>query len=85
MTMWFKTETNLKFILLDEILDGKPMDSKFQLNKGFSVVYEDKNILIVNKEPGIPVHPDKEQSSNTLIDLVQNYLQDTGEYYPRET
>lgn len=72
----------LDIYITDEILDGKPIDSGFNINRGFSIVYEDKNILIVNKEPGIPVHPDKEQSSNTLIDLVRNYLKDSGEYHP---
>lgn len=46
---------------------------------GFNVVYEDENILIVNKAQGIPVHPDREQSQGTLIDLVRTYLQQKGE------
>ncbi len=46
---------------------------------GFAVVYEDQNILIVNKEQGIPVHPDREQTQRTLIDLVREYL------YSKET
>lgn len=41
---------------------------------GFTVVYEDDNMLVVNKAQGIPVHPDKEQSQNTLIDQVRIYL-----------
>jgi len=43
-------------------------------NIGFTVVYEDNNILIVNKAQGVPVHPDKDQSKNTLIDQVRLYL-----------
>ncbi|MCX7921107.1 MAG: RluA family pseudouridine synthase [Clostridia bacterium] len=73
----------LDIYIVDEILDGSPQDSgEFTLNKGFTVVYEDKHILVVNKEQGIPVHPDREQSSNTLIDLVQSYLKEKGEYNP---
>ncbi len=45
---------------------------------GFGIVYEDENILIVNKAQGIPVHPDKEQLQGTLIDLVRTYLQQKG-------
>lgn len=70
----------LDIYIVDEILDGKPLEREFQLNKGFTVVFEDKNILIVNKEPGIAVHPDKDQARNTLIDLVKDYLQEKGEY-----
>jgi 23S rRNA pseudouridine955/2504/2580 synthase len=34
----------------------------------------------VNKNQGIPVHPDREQSQQTLIDLVREYLQEKSEY-----
>lgn len=68
--------------IVDEILDGTPLEAGAGLNKGFSIVYEDQNILIVNKEQGIPVHPDREQSDNTLIDSVRNYLRQKGEYEP---
>lgn len=44
----------------------------------FSVVYEDENILIVNKKQGIPVHSDKTQDKVTLIDVVRDYLKNTG-------
>ncbi len=45
-----------------------------KLRMGFRVVYEDDNVLVVNKAQGIPVHPDKDQSENTLIDQVRIYL-----------
>jgi 23S rRNA pseudouridine955/2504/2580 synthase len=41
---------------------------------GFTVIYEDSNILIVNKAQGVPVHPDKDQATNTLIDQVRWFL-----------
>ncbi|MCX8128647.1 MAG: RluA family pseudouridine synthase [Clostridia bacterium] len=71
----------LELYITDDILDGKG----FSLNSGFSIVYEDVNLLIVNKEQGIPVHPDKDQVSNTLIDLVQAYLKEKGEYSPHKS
>jgi 23S rRNA pseudouridine955/2504/2580 synthase len=72
----------LEIFIVDEILDGTPLEQENKQNKSFSVVYEDKNILVVNKDQGIPVHPDKEQATNTLIDQVQNYLQQKEEYNP---
>lgn len=68
--------------LTDEILDGTREPSPDVLNRSFSVVYEDKNILIVNKAQGLPVHPDKDQKENTLIDLIRFYLKEKGEYRP---
>lgn len=70
--------------IIDEILMGVPIDNNAKSRINFSVVYEDRNILIVNKEQGIPVHPDKEQTENTLIDQVQQYLIDKGDYNPRD-
>src|SRR5690554_6098531 len=34
------------------------------------VIYEDKNILLVNKPKGLLVHGDKQESQNTLITQV---------------
>lgn len=74
----------LEIFISDDILDGTPIDKEFKLNKGFTIVYEDKNIIIVNKEPGIPVHPDREQPSNTLIDMIQLYLSEKENYIPKD-
>ncbi|HHW30953.1 MAG TPA: RluA family pseudouridine synthase [Clostridiaceae bacterium] len=69
--------------IIDEILMGAPIENSGKPRINFTVVYEDRNILIVNKEQGVPVHPDRKQAENTLIDQVKQYLIDKGEYYPR--
>ncbi len=61
--------------IIDEILYGKAPSEPLDHTKAFTVVFEDKNILIVNKKQGIPVHPDKDSTDNTLIDLVTTYIQ----------
>ncbi|MDP4180164.1 MAG: RluA family pseudouridine synthase [Bacillota bacterium] len=73
----------IEVYISDNILDGAPQEIKTELNKGFTVVFEDNNLLIVNKEQGIPVHPDREQQNNTLIDNIKNYLELTGQYEPK--
>jgi len=52
----------------------------FPPSRGFSIVYEDSNIMIINKEQGIPVHPDRQQKALTVIDSVKNYLEQKGRY-----
>ena len=47
-----------------------------------SVVYEDENIMLLNKRPGVNVHEDKDGSRNTLITHIQGYLYQKGEYDP---
>ena len=45
-------------------------------------VYEDENILLLNKRPGVLVHEDGAGAGDTLITHVQAYLYQKGEYDP---
>lgn len=47
-----------------------------------TVVYEDENILLVDKKQGLLVHPDKNEYRDTLIARIQHYLYNKGEYDP---
>ncbi len=40
----------------------------------FSILHEDNDLLVVNKESGIPVHRTEERGRNNLADLVAKYL-----------
>ena len=46
------------------------------------IVYEDENILLVNKKVGLVVHEDDEGSSDTLIGRILHYLYNKKEYDP---
>lgn len=72
----------LEIYIVDDLLDGTGSEDQSSLNKGFSIVYEDAHLLVANKEQGIAVHPDKESPDGTLIQRVQEYLQEKGEYRP---
>lgn len=48
-----------------------------------NIVYEDENILLVDKEQGLIVHPDKNEFRDTLIGRIQHYLYQKGEYDPK--
>lgn len=52
--------------------------------KALSVLYEDENILLLDKKPGLIVHPDQNYHFDSLIARVQRYLYDKGEYRPEE-
>lgn len=54
----------IEIYIVDDYLLGKD-------DEGYSIVYEDNNVMVVNKASGIPVHPDRNQSEATLIDKLQ--------------
>lgn len=47
-----------------------------------TVVYEDENILLADKEPGLVVHEDDAGERDTLIARIQRYLYEKKEYDP---
>ncbi len=48
-----------------------------------NIIYEDENILIVNKPFGLLCHSDNKNESN-LIDMILSYLMDKGEFSPEK-
>ncbi len=52
------------------------------IRPSLSILYEDEEILLVNKRAGLSVHEDEGGSSATLIDQIQAYLYQKGEYDP---
>ena len=50
-----------------------------------NIVYEDENIILCDKRPGMAVHPhDGAEYGRTLIDHIQAYLYAKREWRPRE-
>ena len=52
------------------------------IKPSLDIVYEDENILIVNKPEGMVCHPDSDESVNTVINHIKSYLYDKKEYLP---
>ena len=44
------------------------------------VVYEDEHLLLIDKRPGVLVHPDEHEKVQTLLTHVRAYLYQKGEY-----
>lgn len=47
------------------------------------IVYEDDNILLLNKPQGLLCHPDKKEYRDTLLGRMRHYLYDAGGYDPK--
>lgn len=75
----------IELYLKDDFFAGDTPEQSFRsLNPSISVAYEDANIIICNKRPGLIVHSDDNEDVNTLINHVKAYLYKNGEYRPDE-
>ncbi len=76
----------LQLYINDEFFD-KPREDNAYLTVAapkLSIVYEDDQILLVDKRPGQAVHPhDGAEYGRTLIDHIQAYLYQKKEWSPR--
>ena len=77
----------LQLYINDEFFD-KPREDNAYLTVAtpkLNIVYEDDHILLVDKRPGLAVHPhDGAEYGRTLIDHIQAYLYQKKEWRPRE-
>ena len=53
------------------------------ITPSFNIIYEDENIILVDKQPGLSVHEDETNSKNNLITQIWAYLYQKGEYTPQ--
>ncbi len=77
----------LQLYINDEFFD-KPREDNGYLTVAspkLNIVYEDDHILLVDKRPGLAVHPhDGAEYGRTLIDHIQAYLYQKGQWRPRK-
>ena len=77
----------LQLYINDEFFD-KPREDNAFLTVAvpkINILYEDEHILLVDKRPGLAVHPhDGAEYGRTLIDHIQAYLYQKREWRPRE-
>ena len=76
----------LQLYINDEFFDKPREDNAFLTvaSPKLNIVYEDEHILLVDKRPGLAVHPhDGAEYGRTLIDHIQAYLYQKKEWSPR--
>ncbi|MBQ2757456.1 MAG: RluA family pseudouridine synthase [Clostridia bacterium] len=74
----------IQLFIKDEFFDVPAHDdgALSAIKPKLSILYEDENILLLNKRPGVLVHEDAAGGENTLILHVKAYLYQKGEYDP---
>ena len=76
----------LQLYINDEFFE-KPREENSYLKVGtprLDIVYEDENILLADKKPGVLCHSAGVWDYNTLIATIQAYMAQKGEWRPKE-
>ena len=76
----------LQLYINDEFFE-RPREENSYLKVGtprLDIVYEDENILLVDKKPGVLCHSAGVWDYNTLIANIQAYMAQKGEWRPKE-
>ena len=76
----------IQLFLREEFFDAPQKDTGAieRIKPKLSILYEDENIMLLNKRPGVLVHEDADEGENTLIMHIKAYLFGTGEYNPQD-
>ncbi|MEG1028307.1 MAG: RluA family pseudouridine synthase, partial [Oscillospiraceae bacterium] len=74
----------LQLYINDEFFNQE-QENKFMLAPtNINIVYQDENIMLIDKKAGLVVHEDNENSTDTLINRTLHYLYEKGEYNPKD-
>ena len=76
----------IQLFIRDEFFASPEEDSGalLRIRPKLEIVYEDEQIMLLNKRPGVLVHEDTAAAENTLIMHIKAYLLQKGEYDPAQ-
>ena len=74
----------LQLYINDEFFETPNRENAFLsvFKPQLDIVYEDENLILLNKRPGMVAHPDENEKVNTLITHLQAYLYQKKEWSP---
>lgn len=73
----------LNLYIKDELLINSPNTYDFlKAPAKLNIVFEDRNLIVADKPPGVIIHPDKNHHFDSLVSRLLRYLYDKGEYDP---
>lgn len=82
--MMLREGDEVQLFIREEFFDSPERDdgALSRIKPKLDIIYEDENIMLLNKRPGVLVHEDTAAGENTLIMHVKAYLCQRGEYDP---
>lgn len=73
----------LTLYINDEFFEKPNAEEAFRrIRPNLRIVYEDENLLLCDKRPGMVVHEDDEGATDTLINHIKAYLYEKGAWDP---
>ncbi|MCI8422899.1 MAG: RluA family pseudouridine synthase [Lawsonibacter sp.] len=81
------TKGDLLQLYINDEFFGRPTPENAFLSlyqPRLNILYEDEHILLLDKRPGMVVHPDESERVNTLLTHLQAYLYQKREWSPRQ-
>ncbi len=73
----------IQLYINDEFFESAKDDSFLSVSSNINIIYEDENIILIDKPSGLVVHEDNDNSIDTLINRIKHYLYIKKEYDPR--
>ncbi|MBQ5324409.1 MAG: RluA family pseudouridine synthase [Oscillospiraceae bacterium] len=76
----------IELYINDEFFADTPAEAikpSIKSSASLNIVYEDENILLINKPQGLLCHSDNKSEDN-IVDMVIAYLAEKGEYLPEK-
>ncbi len=75
----------LDMYISDEFFGEVASDTSFtKVKPDLNIIYEDENIMLIDKKVGMIVHEDDSEKFNTLISHIKAYLYQKGDYNPQD-
>lgn len=75
---------SIQFYLSDETLDSFiPEVEIVKCSANINIIYEDENIILINKPKGVLSHSVNKEYGDNIVDSMVSYLISKGDYKPR--
>ena len=68
-------------ILRIKLEDSESSENIYPVKGELDIVYEDEDLLVINKPPFLPCHPSKGHIDDSLANIVAGYYADKGEKF----
>lgn len=73
----------LELYLNDDVLHTKEKHLDFmKASNDLDIIYEDSNIILINKKVGVLCHPDGKEYIDNIVARLKRYLYEKGEWSP---